>query len=159
MAQAGSGRGAQAGSGLRACAQGRNLGGVERRYEPRIFLLRANLQRLRELGPSVVLAFRAKNENELRHTIFVEGAGCIEEPALESIWTFQAMPYSWIMVIVYSPQRRSFTHCSPCKSQSRSQKEPRVQEGICKGSRLVRPFAGLGSTAPQWKPSPQDSGG
>ncbi|XP_063132733.1 beta-1,4-galactosyltransferase 7 isoform X2 [Rattus norvegicus] len=55
--------------------------------------------------------------------------------------------------------RRPFTHCSPCKSQSRSQKEPRVQEGICKGSRLVRPFAGLGSTTPQWKPSPQDSGG
>lgn len=50
MAQAGSGRGVQAGSGLRACAQGCNLGGVERRYEPRIFLLRANLQRLRELG-------------------------------------------------------------------------------------------------------------
>lgn len=52
----------------------------------------------------MVLAFRAKNENELWHTIFVEGAGCIEEPALESIWTFQAMTYSWIMVIVYSPK-------------------------------------------------------
>lgn len=41
---------AQAGSGLRACAQGHNLGGVERWFEPRIFLLKANLQRLGELG-------------------------------------------------------------------------------------------------------------